>query len=252
MKIFQTPAQYRAYRSGRTIESVGLVPTMGALHEGHLSLVRACVRECQAAVVSIFINPAQFDRPDDLEHYPRRIEKDVSLLSACGVETVLLPGFDDIYPDNYSYRVSESQLSHRFCGAYREGHFDGVLTVVMRLLNIVGPDRAYFGEKDYQQLQLIRGMVNAFFMDVEIVGCPIIREPDGLAKSSRNRLLTPEHRELAGLLNTVISATGDAGPMRSELEEKGFVVDYIEEFEGRRLAAVTLGKIRLIDNVSIS
>lgn len=252
MKIFQTPAQWRAYRSGRTFDSVGLVPTMGALHEGHLSLVRRCVRECQAAVVSIFVNPAQFDRPDDLEHYPRQVEKDVSMLSTCGVDTVLLPCFDDIYPDNYSYRVSERQLSHRFCGAYREGHFDGVLTVVMRLLNIVGPDRAYFGEKDYQQLQLIRGMVKAFFMDVEIVGCPIMREADGLAMSSRNRLLTPKRRAQAALLNQIISATGDAESMRSELEENGFVVDYIEEFEGRRLAAGSLGTIRLIDNVSIS
>ena len=252
MKIFQTPAEWRAYRSGRTIGPVGLVPTMGALHEGHLSLVRRCVRECQAAVVSIFINPAQFDWQEDLRRYPGKIEQDVSLLSDCGVAAVLLPGVGDIYPDNYAYRVSENELSRRFCGAHREGHFDGVLTVVMRLLNIVRPDRAYFGEKDYQQLQLIRGMVKAFFMDVEIVGCPVIREADGLAMSSRNQLLTPDQRALAALLNRVISAKKDACSMRSELEGKGFVVDYIEEFGGHRLAAVTLGKIRLIDNVAIS
>lgn len=247
MKTFESLTAWRAFREQRA--APGFVPTMGALHDGHLALVRRSLADNPWTAVSIFVNPTQFDRADDLERYPRRIEKDLAALADTGVEAVLLPDGDALYPDGYRYRVSESDLSHRLCGAHRPGHFDGVLTVVMKLFNLVRPARAYFGEKDFQQLQLIRGMADAFFMDVGIVGCPTVREPDGLAMSSRNLRLDPGQRKLAPQFHRVLREAAQPDHARRELEQLGFDVDYVEEFDGRRLAAARLGPIRLIDNV---
>jgi pantoate--beta-alanine ligase len=251
MKVCRSIADWRALRSSLDGESLGLVPTMGALHAGHLSLIQRSRRENAATVVSIFVNPTQFDQADDLDRYPRQTEKDLALLRDAGVDAVFLPAPEDIYPDRYRYRVSESDLSLKLCGAHRPGHFDGMLTVVMKLLNIVCPMRAYFGEKDYQQLILVRGMTRAFFMDVEIVACPTVRELDGLAMSSRNQNLDPAQRRLAPALSQVLRASVDAGSAQARLRELGFDVDYVEDFQGRRLAAVRLGDMRLIDNVVI-
>jgi pantoate--beta-alanine ligase len=224
---------------------------MGALHAGHLALVHASLADNPWTAVSIFVNPTQFDRPDDLERYPRRHDEDLEQLAAAGVEAILMPSADVLYPDGYRYRVSETEISRRLCGAHRPGHFDGVLTVVLKLLNLVRPARAYFGEKDYQQLQLVRGMVEAFFMDTRIVACPIVREPDGLALSSRNLRLDPAQRRLAPELHRTLRGAADPASARRELERLGFAVDYVEDWDGRRLAAACLGDVRLIDNVPL-
>ncbi len=229
--------------------SVGFVPTMGALHEGHLSLVRRSVAENDRTVVSILVNPTQFDEPSDLEAYPRDVTRDAAMLERAGVDVVLTPEPDAIYPDGYRYRVTESDLSLRLEGEHRPGHFDGVLTVVLKLLLLVRPDRAYFGEKDWQQRQLVKGMADAFFLDTEIVGCPIVREPDGLAMSSRNVRLDEGTRAKAALFAAILRAGGDPGEVERRLERAGIDVDYVKSHDGRLLAAVRIGGVRLIDNV---
>lgn len=251
MNLCRSIADWRALRCALAGRTLGLVPTMGALHAGHLSLVQRSQRENAATVVSIFINPAQFDQAQDFDHYPRQTERDLSLLKDAAVDAVLLPASDEIYPDAYRYRVSESELSLRLCGAHRPGHFDGMLTVVLKLLNIVRPTRAYFGEKDYQQLLLVRGMAQAFFLEAEIVGCPIVREPDGLAMSSRNQILDAAQRKLAPSFHRVLQEPMGTADAHARLQRLGFAVDYVEDFDGRRLAAVRLGGVRLIDNVRI-
>ena len=251
MRLGRSNAEWRALQDAHAGGTLGLVPTMGALHAGHLSLVRRSRQENAATVVSIFVNPTQFDQAPDLERYPRQTGKDLALLRDAGVDAVFLPAPEDIYPDGYLYRVSESDLSLKLCGAHRPGHFDGMLTVVMKLLNIVRPTRAYFGEKDFQQLLLVRGMAQAFFLDTEIVGCPVVREADGLAMSSRNQNLDVAQRRLAPTLHQVLRESTDSGGAYAQLRELGFDVDYVEDFQGRRLAAVRLGGTRLIDNVVI-
>ncbi len=236
--------------------SLGLVPTMGALHEGHLSLVRRSRKENGSTVVSIFVNPAQFDDPRDLEAYPQPLEHDLAVLEREGVDAVFLPTRQVLYPDDYTYRVSETALSHELCGAYRPGHFGGVLTVVLKLLLLTGADRAYFGEKDYQQYLLVEGLVRAFFLETQIVPCPLVREADGLALSSRNVRLTPEGRSKAPAFNRILRQYADTEEARRALIESGFAVDYVEDRpdlgDGRRLAAVHLDGVRLIDNVPLS
>lgn len=222
---------------------------MGALHDGHLSLLERARRENDLVVASVFVNPAQFNDPQDLRRYPRPVAEDVRKLESAGADYLLLPSAEDIYPDGYRYRVSETADSAGLCGAFRPGHFDGVLTVVMKLLNLVRPARAYFGEKDYQQYRLIKGMAEAFFLDAEIIPCPTLREPDGLAMSSRNLLLDPEHRELAPELYKALRSKSSPAEIKRRLAALGFKPDYVEERWGRRFAAARLGKVRLIDNV---
>lgn len=248
MKVFDSMAAWRGWRAGIK-EPVGFVPTMGALHAGHLSLLQASHRENPVTVASIYVNPTQFDNKDDLEKYPSTLKQDVQMLTDAGVDALILPSYPDLYPDDFRYKVSEAELSKRFCGAHRPGHFDGVLTVVMKLLNLVSPQRAYFGKKDFQQLHLIRGMAEAFLMPVEIIGCPVVRDNDGLALSSRNQRLDTQRRALAPVLYHTISTAGSAEAATLELQRAGFEVDYVEDFAGHRLAAASLGDVRLIDNV---
>lgn len=234
--------------------SVGFVPTMGALHDGHLSLVRCSVAENDRTVVSILVNPTQFDEQGDLDAYPGDLERDRSMLEEAGAHAVLSPEPDAIYTDGYRYRVTETDRSRSLEGAHRPGHFDGVLTVVLKLLQIVRPDRAYFGEKDWQQLQLVKGMVEALFLDAEIIGCPIIREADGVAMSSRNVRLDAAARAKAAEFAAVLQAGGSAGESAGEvaarLGDLGIDVDYVENRDGRLVAAVRIGGVRLLDNVS--
>ncbi|WP_218944315.1 pantoate--beta-alanine ligase [Marinicella rhabdoformis] len=230
-------------------KSIGFVPTMGALHAGHLSLVKAATLQSETVLVSIFVNPTQFDEVEDLENYPNTLDDDLTLLKASGVSAVFLPDFDQLYPDDYRYQLSENDFSMALCGAHRPGHFDGVLTVVMKLFNLVKPAKAFFGEKDYQQLRLIRGMVKAFFLDVEVVPCPIIREKDGLAMSSRNMRLSKKEREIAPQLFKIISSGQSIERMQKMIEAAGFELDYLTTQGDRLLVAATLGEIRLIDNV---
>jgi len=259
-KVLHTVAEWRAFRReflAKTPEAtVGLVPTMGALHSGHGSLFAAARRDCDFVLATLFVNPTQFDDPNDLARYPRTLDADLALMAEHGVDAVLVPSVEELYPPDTGthYTVQEDAFSHTLCGAHRPGHFTGVLTVVMKLLQIAGATRAYFGEKDWQQLQLIRGMARAFFLETEIIGCPTVREPDGLALSSRNRHLSPAERALAPQLYKTLCTAPDAATATAQLTALGFAVGYVEDLSGhsRRLAAVRLGNTRLIDNVPLS
>lgn len=250
-QVIRSPQEFKQWRRTRAGLSVGFVPTMGALHAGHEALLKRCRAENEIVVLSIFVNPTQFNDPADFEKYPVTWDKDLAMAEANGVDVVFFPRYAEMYPDDYHYRVTENQFSELLCGKSRPGHFDGVLSVVMRLFNIISPSRAYFGEKDFQQLTLIQGMVRAFFMDLILVSVPTLREADGLAMSSRNRRLTVDERALAPLLYKAISTAKSAAAARDILQEHGFRVDYIEDLKGRRFAAAFLGDVRLIDNVQI-
>jgi pantoate--beta-alanine ligase len=232
-------------------KSVGFVPTMGALHEGHLELVRRSASENDRTVVSVFVNAPQFNDPSDLQGYPRSLEGDIRMAADAGADFVFAPTHEAMYADGYRYRVTECDLGRTLEGEHRPGHFDGVLTVVLKLLNLVRPTRAYFGEKDYQQFLMIHGMAAAFFLDTEIVACPTVRETDGLALSSRNALLSPEARERAPRFAELLSVPEVPEVVRRRLEDAGFEVDYVEDVDGRRYGAVHLGGVRLIDNLSL-
>lgn len=253
MKVYEDLAEWRRARTdlGRDGRTLGFVPTMGALHEGHLSLVGRSRADNDLTLVSIFVNPTQFDDARDLETYPRTLDDDLRLLEARGADFVLLPRDCDLYPDGYRYRVTETDASKLLEGAHRPGHFAGVLTVVLKLLHIARADRAYFGEKDWQQLSLVRGMAQAFFLPTTIVGCPTVREDDGLALSSRNRRLAAADRRSAPRLYQALSSSSTSDQAACDLRAAGFEVDYVEERDGRRLAAVRLGGVRLIDNVPV-
>ncbi len=253
MIVFESPAAWRPerlaqVRAGRTL---GFVPTMGALHEGHVSLVRRSRAENDATLVSIFVNPTQFDDPRDLTRYPRPLDQDLEMLRAEGADFVLVPRAEGLYRDGYRYRVTENSFARDLEGAHRPGHFDGVLTVVLKLLQIASAERAYFGEKDWQQLALVRGMADAFFLPTAIVGCETVREADGLALSSRNRRLSVADRALAPNFHRALSTARTAADACGDLRREGFEVDYVEDRDGRRLGAVRLGGVRLIDNVPL-
>ena len=250
-----------------------LVPTMGALHEGHLTLIRAAKRvQGAVVVVSIFVNPLQFGAGEDLDAYPRTLDDDLASLRAEGVEIAFTPTARDMYPHGPRTTVVPGLLGAELEGATRPTHFAGVLTVVLKLFNSVHPDRAFFGEKDYQQLTLIRQMVSDLDLSVEVVGVPIVRESDGLAMSSRNRYLDAAQREQAGALSAALLAgmyaasTGVSGALdaaRAVLDEvPALEVDYLEvrdpmlgpapaEGAGRMLVAARLGRTRLLDNIAI-
>lgn len=252
MNVHSTLDGWRAARAGTDYagRSIGFVPTMGALHAGHGALLKRARAENERVVLSIFVNPTQFNDSSDLAQYPRTLEADLALAAGL-VDDVLVPPAADLYPDQYHYRVTENALSTELEGAHRPGHFDGVLTVVLKLLNLVQPHRAYFGEKDWQQLQLVRGMVAAFFLPCEIVSCPTVRDPDGLAMSSRHRRLSPEGRIRAGAFPAILRTAVDAAAAAGMLRTAGFIVDYVEDRSGARLGAVRLETVRLIDHVRL-
>lgn len=254
MKVFEDLAGWREARRGIS-GTIGFVPTMGALHRGHAALLERSVADCDHTVMSVFVNPTQFNDAGDLAHYPRTLDADLAVARELGVDSVILPDYRALYPDDFRYRIEESSFSRELCGAHRPGHFTGVLTVVMKLLNLVRPHRAYFGEKDYQQYELIRGMAEAFFLDAEIVACPTVREPDGLALSSRNALLDGPGRERAPHFHRLLASDASDAEVRRALEEAGLAVDYVETRGGRRFGAVVVRgaerNVRLIDNVEI-
>jgi pantoate--beta-alanine ligase len=201
LEIVETIAGLRArVAARRSAGLVGLVPTMGALHEGHASLIRQARAECSSVVVSIFVNPIQFDRPEDLERYPRSLDVDAALCASLGVDLVFAPTVAEMYPVSLECRVEVGRLADHLCGRFRPGHFSGVATVVLKLFEIVQQDRAYFGEKDAQQLAVVRRLVSDFNVATTIVGVPTVRESDGLALSSRNQRLDPDERQLASAL----------------------------------------------------
>jgi pantoate--beta-alanine ligase len=246
VKIARTIADLRAEpREG----AVGLVPTMGAFHEGHLALLRAAREENDLVVASLFVNPAQFGAGEDLDSYPRDAVRDAKLAEQTGVDILFTPATDELYPPGFQTWVEVEELGGRLEGEHRPGHFRGVATICLKLFNIVRPDRAYFGQKDAQQVAVIKRMVRDLDEEVEIRVVPTVRDVDGLALSSRNAHLSPEERERALALPRAL-ATKDAAQARARLN--GLDVDYVEvaDFEPRVLvAAVRVGKTRLIDNV---
>ncbi|HEY8173250.1 MAG TPA: pantoate--beta-alanine ligase [Dehalococcoidia bacterium] len=275
--VLRTIAEVRAWRASAA-GSVGLVPTMGYLHEGHLSLVRASKDANDRTIVSIFVNPTQFGPNEDLARYPRDEARDLDLLAPLGGDAVFAPPASEIYPDGFTTYVDVEHLTARLEGASRPTHFRGVTTVVLKLLNIVQPDRAYFGRKDAQQLAVIRRMVRDLDVPVEIVGLPIVREHDGVAMSSRNVYLDPEQRAAAYVLNRALSlaerlfdeAERDANVIRAAMREvidaqPAAAIDYISIADGETLdeleiidrtalvsLAVRFGPTRLIDNTTLA
>lgn len=246
--IVSTPSAWQSLR--KTLKgSVGFVPTMGNLHEGHIDLCRRARAENDIVVASIFVNPTQFNQKSDFEKYARTLEADREMLAGAGVDYLFHPDADSMYPDGYSVKVSEEDIAQKLEGAFRPGHFTGMLSVVLKLLNIIGADRAYFGEKDFQQLLLVKKMAASLFLPVEIVACPTVRAESGLALSSRNARLTPEALEKAPLLAELLQSGMDDATVMKKLEEAGFKPEYVETRWGRRLAAAWLGDVRLIDNV---
>ena len=256
-------------------KSIGLVPTMGALHQGHATLVERAVKENDVVVVSVFVNPTQFNDKNDLKNYPRTLEADCALLEKVGAEIAFAPTVEEMYPTEDTRQFSFAPLDTVMEGACRPGHFNGVAQIVSKLFYAVEPDKAYFGEKDFQQLAIIREMTRQLSLKLEIVGCPIIREADGLAMSSRNTLLTPEERERALTISHALFASLDYAAGNTLSETKAFVENIINETPGLDLEyyqivdgntlqeikdwseseyiigciALFCGKIRLIDNI---
>lgn len=268
-------AAIKAYHANG--ETVALVPTMGALHEGHLALVAEAKRRADRVVASIFVNPKQFGPNEDFDAYPRRAEADSTKLAAAGVDVLWMPPVDEMYPDGFATNISVAGLPDGLCGAARPGHFDGVATVVAKLFNQVRPDIAIFGEKDWQQLAIIRRMATDLDMGVDVVGFPTQREDDGLARSSRNAYLTPDERAAAVALPRALgnaarsieqggSVTEALSAVEAALLKAGFSpADYVALVDadtlqpletldrpGRLLAAARLGKARLIDNLAVT
>jgi pantoate--beta-alanine ligase len=251
-RVHHSLREWRTVRDGADYagRSVGFVPTMGALHAGHRALLARARSENERVVLSIFVNPTQFNDPSDLEKYPRTLEADLALAAGL-VDDVIVPSAGELYPDDYTYRVTEERVSRELEGAHRPGHFDGVLTVVLKLLNTVQATRAYFGEKDWQRLRLVAGMVRALLLPVEIVACPTERDADGLALSSRNRRLSPVARTRAAQFPLILRSARTAEAAADTLRGVGFGVDYIEDRDGVRLGAVRIENVRLIDNVRL-
>ncbi|MGE5274253.1 MAG: pantoate--beta-alanine ligase [Verrucomicrobiota bacterium] len=249
MRITRTIAETRAALAGT--DDIGLVPTMGAYHAGHLALFRAARAECETVVASLFVNPAQFADPADLDRYPRDEEADAALAEAEGVDLLFSPAVEELYPAGYETWVEVERASRGLEGDARPGHFRAVATVCLKLFNIVRPRRAYFGQKDAQQVEVIRRMVRDLDLELDLRVLPTVRDGDGLALSSRNSLLSPEERRAALALPRALS-TGDPAKARALLD--GLDVDYVEvaAFDPPVLAgAVRVGSVRLIDNVPL-
>jgi pantoate--beta-alanine ligase len=249
VKTLRTIAELEAALEPVRSTRIGLVPTMGAFHEGHLALLRAAREECDTVVVSVFVNPAQFTAGEDFERYPRNEDRDTRLAEEAGADIVFAPAADELYPPGYETWIEVENLGAILEGVHRPGHFRGVATVCCKLFNLVRPQQAYFGQKDAQQVAVIKRMVRDLHLGVEIHVLPTVRDADGLALSSRNAYLSPEERRAALALPKAL-ATRD--PRRARQLLNGLEVDYLEvaDLEPRVLAAaVRIGKTRLIDNV---
>jgi len=260
--------------------NIGFVPTMGALHQGHTSLVKKAKSENNFCVASIFVNPTQFNNPEDLKKYPRTLETDLSMLEAAGCDVVFIPSVDAMYPEKDTRVFDFNKLDSVMEGQFRPGHFNGVGQIVSKLFDIVQPHKAYFGQKDFQQLAIIKYLAKHFMpeLNIEIIACPIIREADGLAMSSRNLLLTPEHRKLAPVISQTLFKAVEIAKQYSVVDLKQWVIDqinqnellkveYFEIVDDTQLVPITnwdennikvgciavfAGNVRLIDNVIFS
>jgi pantoate--beta-alanine ligase len=275
MKVIEKIAELQAYIKKQNVKSVGFVPTMGALHSGHISLVERCVKENDLCVVSVFVNPTQFNDKNDLARYPRTPEADQALLAAAGCHIAFMPTVEEMYPEEDTRVFHFGSLETVMEGKYRPGHFNGVAQIVSKLFDAVLPQKAYFGEKDFQQVAIIRDMVTQGQYPVEIIACPIIREESGLARSSRNTLLTDEQRKKAALIAQVLTKSTTFAKNNTVAQtiewvnqqfthDSEFNMDYYEIVDGNTLQpienwedsqfivgciAIYCGKIRLIDNI---
>ncbi|MGH3127684.1 MAG: pantoate--beta-alanine ligase [Gaiellaceae bacterium] len=254
MRVIRTIAETREALAPLRSRSIGLVPTMGALHEGHLTLLRAARAENETVVMSLFVNPAQFAEGTDLARYPRDEARDLELAAEAGVDVVFAPSRDEMYPPGFQTWVDVTEVGSILEGRFRPGHFRGVATVVLKLFSIVRPTRAYFGQKDAQQVEVIRTLIRDLALEAELRVVPIVRDADGLALSSRNALLSPDERRRALALSRAL-ATRDRERALAELASaNGLEIDYLEiaDFDPPVLAgAVRVGSTRLIDNVVI-
>lgn len=234
MKVFYkiVDLQNALFDDRKAGKKIGLVPTMGALHEGHASLVRMSVKDNDITVVSVFVNPTQFNDKNDLKNYPRTLDNDCKLLDECGADYVFAPSVDEMYPIPDTRHFEYPPVSTVMEGAHRPGHFNGVCQVVSRLFYIVRPERAYFGEKDWQQIAVIKAMVNHLQLPVEIVECPIVRDTDGLARSSRNTLLSADERAIAPRIYEVLKSSIDYSKKHSLKETYDYVVSSINAVDG--------------------
>lgn len=235
-------------------KSIGFIPTMGCLHEGHASLIKRSKDENDITVLSIFVNPTQFNESSDFVHYPQTPDADLALAKKLAVDYILMPNKDDLYPDHYLTKITTSEpLALIMEGKYRPGHFDGVLTIVMKLLLLVRANNAYFGEKDYQQYKLIQSMAHAFFIETKIIPCPIIRENNSsLALSSRNNRLNQAQKKLAETYADIFNQNKENPELiKTKLTDLGITVEYIQQHENHLLSAVKIDDIRLIDNVAL-
>ncbi len=273
MKTVRTAAELRAELARHAGKRIGFVPTMGSLHEGHLSLIAAATDSCDVVVASIFVNPLQFGPREDFAAYPRDERRDLQLASDAGVDIVFLPSVDEMYPPGRTTTVSVGPIGDVLEGADRPGHFDGVATVVTKLFNLVSPDVAFFGQKDAQQVAVIKQMIRDLSLDIELVICPTVREPDGLALSSRNAYLSPDERQRASALHRALLAGAGSLPEKDfdATEKKMWELLVSEGLEPSYAAAVNpetfgppdphgpvllvvaarLGKTRLIDNLLV-
>ena len=249
MQYFDVLTHWQTHRKSSFFEdrTLGCVLTMGNLHRGHASLIERSLSENDCTVVSIFVNPTQFNNPIDYQNYPKTLEADLKLLREMGVELCVCFKEKALYPNHFAYRV-RNLASDEMEGRFRPGHFEGMLTIVLKLLLLIRPHRAYFGEKDYQQLQLIKGLTQAFFIDCEIIACPTIREASQLPYSSRNHRLSPEERALADKFAAIFHGSQTCYEIQKALEAQGIRVEYIEDHGDRRFIAVHVGNVRLIDN----
>ncbi|MBK6966625.1 MAG: pantoate--beta-alanine ligase [Bacteroidales bacterium] len=278
MIVYDTITETRSFaeRTRQSGKTIGFVPTMGALHEGHLSLVRKAKQENDVVIVSIFVNPIQFNNPDDLKKYPRTLENDLNMLAAVNCDAVFNPSVQEMYPEKVEKTYDFGELANVMEGAFRPGHFNGVAVVVQKLFEITLPHKAYFGEKDYQQLQIIKALVKIEKLSPVIVACPISREKDGLARSSRNERLTPAMRAAAPYIHMVLEEARSLSTAHNAIQIINFVVakfsdhpllklEYFSISDGETLQpvsgtihpgnygfiAVFAGEIRLIDNIRL-
>jgi pantoate--beta-alanine ligase len=254
MRVVNTITEIREALGPLRTGAIGLVPTMGALHEGHVALLRAAREENETVVMSLFVNPAQFADGADLARYPRDEERDVALARDEGVDLVFAPSAEEMYPEGFQTWVEVTELGSILEGEFRPGHFRGVATVVLKLLSVTRPDRAYFGQKDAQQVEVIRRMIRDLALEVELRVVPIVRDADGLALSSRNALLSPEDRARALALSRALALRKRDAALEELRASNGLAIDYVEvaDFDPRVLAgAVRVGSTRLIDNVPL-
>ncbi len=250
MQIIKDIRQWQKIRNSIIDKELGFVATLGNLHDGHANLINKSILENDITILSIFLNPTQFNNPQDLLNYPKTLDADIKLAESLRVDYLLCFEAEQLYPDNYNYKVTEySSYGASMENEFRPNHFTGMLTIVLKLLLLTRPTRTYFGEKDYQQLTLVKGLLEAFLLETEVISCPTIRNDKGFPLSSRNNLLTQEDLDKASIFSKLLSSSLSANEIKQNLSIDGFIVDYITEHENRIYGAVWLNGIRLIDNI---